>query len=87
MSGSAQHDEYGCADFGRLLDKREERIGCDQSFSLKGNSLLAMRLVRKISLATGTEMRLEDLYNNNTIQEMAAWVAGQPVATAEEGAL
>ena len=61
-----------------LLDKREERIGCDQSFSLKGNSLLAMRLVRKISLATGTEMRLEDLYNNNTIQEMAAWVAGQP---------
>lgn len=43
-----------------------------------------MRLVRKISLATGTEMRLEDLYNNNTIQEMAAWVAGQPVATAEK---
>jgi amino acid adenylation domain-containing protein len=72
-----------------LLDKREERIGCDQSFFTQGgNSLLAMRLVRKINLATGTEMRLEDLYNNNTIQEMAAWVAGQPCGNGrEEGAL
>ena len=80
---------YGCADFGRSFwtSVKSESV-VTKAFSLKGNSLLAMRLVRKISLATGTEMRLEDLYNNNTIQEMAAWVAGQPCGNGrEEGAL
>ncbi len=72
-----------------LLDKHEERIGCDQSFFTQGgNSLLAMRLVRKIRLLTGNEIRLEDLYNNNTVQDMAAWVTGQSCGNGrEEGVL
>jgi len=37
-----------------LLDKQEAQICCDQSFFTQGgNSLLAMRLVHKINLATG----------------------------------
>ncbi|WP_186630131.1 phosphopantetheine-binding protein, partial [Rhodococcus sp. BP22] len=56
--------------FTELLDGR--RIGIDESFfDLGGNSLVATRLVARVNAELGTGLRVLDLFEAPTIEELA----------------
>jgi len=53
---------------------RRERVGRnDNFFDLGGHSLLAMQLCNRVQKQLGVRLELKDLYENPTIQELAAW--------------
>ncbi|UZJ34141.1 phosphopantetheine-binding protein [Streptomyces endophytica] len=60
----------------------------DSFFSVGGNSLAAMKLVRLLQRDLGIELRLRDLYQNDTIIKLAQHVgAAEVAADREEGEL
>nr|CCA29202.1 non-ribosomal peptide synthetase [Myxococcus xanthus] len=73
----------------KTLDLPEDSVSTDQSFfSLGGNSLSAMRLVRALNVELGLNIKLKDIYQHNTISALArAYVPAPEAATREEGEL
>ncbi|MFF4287266.1 amino acid adenylation domain-containing protein [Streptomyces sp. NPDC001633] len=60
----------------------------DSFFSVGGNSLAAMKLVRLLQRDLGIELKLRDLYQNDTIIKLAEHIgAAEVVADREEGEL
>ncbi|MGH8793948.1 MAG: amino acid adenylation domain-containing protein [Stackebrandtia sp.] len=72
-----------------VLGRPVETIGAaDSFFAVGGNSLAAMRLVRVLQRDLGVDLRLRDLYRNDTIAKLAARVgAVESDAAREEGEL
>jgi len=73
----------------KTLDVPESTISTDRSFfSLGGNSLSAMRLVRALNVEMGLTIKLKDIYQRNTIIAMAEAFGRETASTArEEGEL
>ena len=60
----------------------------DSFFAVGGNSLAAMKLVRLLQRDLGCELKLRDLYANDTIVKLAEHMGTAPAAAVrEEGEL
>ncbi|GCB53449.1 peptide synthetase [Streptomyces sp. NL15-2K] len=73
----------------RVLDRPAGAIGTtDSFFAVGGNSLAAMKLVRLLQRDLGGELKLRDLYANDTILKLAEHLGTAPAAAVrEEGEL
>ncbi|MFF1279137.1 phosphopantetheine-binding protein, partial [Streptomyces marokkonensis] len=73
----------------RVLDRPAGVIGrTDSFFAVGGNSLAAMKLVRLLQRDLGCELKLRDLYANDTILKLAEHMGTAPAtAGREEGEL
>ncbi|WP_370266123.1 amino acid adenylation domain-containing protein [Streptomyces sp. V4I8] len=73
----------------RILGRPAEAIGTtDSFFAVGGNSLAAMRLVRLLQRDLGCDLKLRDLYANDTIRTLAEHMGAAPADVArEEGEL
>ena len=57
---------------------RKERVGRSESFfDLGGHSLLALRLVSETNCNLGADLRVVDIYNYPTLQQLADRICGQ----------
>ncbi|WP_436994183.1 amino acid adenylation domain-containing protein [Streptomyces sp. enrichment culture] len=73
----------------QVLDRPAEAVGTtDSFFAIGGNSLAAMKLVRLLQRDLGCELKLRDLYANDTILKLAEHLSAAPAAAVrEEGEL
>lgn len=73
---SNETEEAICVIWADVLNRQINEISCDKSFfSLGGNSLLAMKLVRKLSLNFDVDFTLQDIYTKDTVIKFAKEVA------------
>lgn len=67
-----------CEVWAKILKCQPTDIDCAESFfNCGGNSLLAMRLVRRLDQQLGVQLKLEDIYNNSTVIAMAEQAESQ----------